>query len=71
MLTKSHLTGVVFRVMVQEGDVVEKDQIVVLLEAMKMEVPVQAAVSGTVASVSVKEGDAIEEGDPILEINQA
>lgn len=71
MLTKSHLTGVVFRVMVQEGEVVEKDQVVALLEAMKMEVPVQAPAAGTVASIAVNEGDPIAEGDTILAIQEA
>lgn len=71
MLTKSHLTGVVFRVMVREGDVVEKDQVVALLEAMKMEVAVQAPTAGTVASIAVNEGDPIAEGDTILAIQEA
>lgn len=68
MLTKSQLTGVVFRVMVKEGDVVQKGQILALLEAMKMEVPVESTANGTVTSIAVSEGEPIAEGDTILAI---
>jgi oxaloacetate decarboxylase alpha subunit len=60
------LAGNIFKVLVQPGDVVEEGQVVMILEAMKMETEVSAAQAGTVSSVTVKEGDSVSVGDPLL-----
>ncbi|TCS40748.1 sodium-extruding oxaloacetate decarboxylase subunit alpha [Reinekea marinisedimentorum] len=57
------LAGNIFKVLVAPGDVVEEGQVVVILEAMKMETEVRATQSGTVSSVAVKEGDSVAVGD--------
>jgi biotin carboxyl carrier protein len=56
------MPGGVVRVAVAEGDTVESGQLLVVLEAMKMEHAVHAATAGTVASVEVAEGDQVETG---------
>ncbi|MEJ2042203.1 MAG: sodium-extruding oxaloacetate decarboxylase subunit alpha [Reinekea sp.] len=60
------LAGNIFKVLVAPGDVVEEGQVVMILEAMKMETEVSAFQAGTVSSVSVKEGDSVSVGDTLL-----
>ncbi|HEV7206709.1 MAG TPA: biotin/lipoyl-binding carrier protein [Jatrophihabitans sp.] len=58
----------VHSVAVQVGDTVGPSDMVVLLESMKMEIPVLAEVDGVVAEIAVAPGDAIQEGDVIAVI---
>ncbi|MFA5679352.1 MAG: sodium-extruding oxaloacetate decarboxylase subunit alpha [Pseudomonas sp.] len=62
------LAGNIFKVLVQSGDHVENGQVVMILEAMKMETEICAARSGVVGSVNVKTGDAVSVGDTLLTI---
>lgn len=62
------MAGLVFKCMVKAGDPVALNQVVVVLDAMKMETPVYAPVAGTVRAVLVKEGDAVDEGHSLLQI---
>jgi biotin carboxyl carrier protein len=55
----------VWKVLVSDGDQVEDGDTLVILESMKMEIPVIAEDSGTVTSLKVAEGDVIQEGDLI------
>ena len=64
----SPLSGNIFKVLVSAGDAIEKDDVVMILEAMKMETEVRATASGTVSSISAKEGDAVSVGDLLMEI---
>lgn len=61
----------VFEVMVSVGDTVTEEQELMLLESMKMEVPVEAPIAGTVSAVKVAKGDAVGEGDVLLVIDEA
>jgi biotin carboxyl carrier protein len=58
----------VWKVVVQEGDQVEDGDTLVILESMKMEIPVLAEDSGTIVGLKVAEGDVIQEGDLIAVI---
>jgi oxaloacetate decarboxylase alpha subunit len=60
------LAGNIFKVLVGPGSQVNEGDVVIIMEAMKMETEVRAASSGTIASVSVKEGDAVATGDVLL-----
>ena len=60
------MSGSVFKVQVKPGDTVGKGQVVVVLEAMKMEIPVESTKQGIVREVLVKQGDAVSEGDVLL-----
>ena len=64
----AHITGTVWKVLVQVGDAVAAEQELLILESMKMEMPVEAPRAGRVASVAVKPGEAVEEGDLLLEL---
>ncbi len=64
----SNMAGVVLEFLVKQGDKVEVDQDVVMLESMKMQIPVQSMVNGTVKTVKVSEGDFVDDGDVLLEI---
>jgi acetyl-CoA carboxylase biotin carboxyl carrier protein len=62
MRVQSEITGSVWKVLVRPGDTVEEGSELVVLESMKMEIPVVAPVAGTVTKVLVAEGDSIGEG---------
>jgi acetyl-CoA carboxylase biotin carboxyl carrier protein len=58
----------VWKVLVAEGDTVADGDTLVILESMKMEIPVIAEVDGTVSKLAVTEGQVVQEGDLIAEI---
>ncbi len=60
------LAGNIWKVQVAAGQAVQEGDVLVILEAMKMETEVRAARAGTVVSVDVKEGDAVQVGDSLL-----
>lgn len=60
------LAGNIFKVNVAAGEHVQQGDVIIILEAMKMETEVRAAHSGTVSSVNVKEGDTVSVGDTLL-----
>lgn len=65
---KSEITGKVWKIEAAKGARVEQDDPVMILEAMKMEIPVLAPVGGTVADIRVAEGDAVAEGQVVAVI---
>ncbi|NUY56851.1 sodium-extruding oxaloacetate decarboxylase subunit alpha [Salinivibrio sp. EAGSL] len=62
------LAGNIFKVMVTAGEHVQEGDVLIILEAMKMETEVRAAHAGTVQDVQVKEGDAVTVGMPLLHL---
>jgi acetyl-CoA carboxylase biotin carboxyl carrier protein len=64
----SNMAGVVLEFLVKPGEKISVDQDVILLESMKMQIPVQSAVEGTVKEIKVHEGDFVDDGDVLLEI---
>lgn len=62
------LTGKIIKVNVKAGDVVKEDDIICLLESMKMENPIVAPVSGTITKVGVAVGQVVKPGDVIAVI---
>src|SRR5210317_542486 len=60
------LAGNIWKVQVSAGQAVQEGDVLVILEAMKMETEVRAAKAGTVVSVDVKEGDAVQVGDSLV-----
>ncbi len=63
------MAGTVFKVLVKPSDRVEAGQDVVVLESMKMEIPLQSELSGTVAEVKVKEGEFVNEGGVLITLS--
>ncbi|MDT0501782.1 MULTISPECIES: sodium-extruding oxaloacetate decarboxylase subunit alpha [unclassified Halomonas] len=62
------LAGNIFKVNVREGDSVAEGDVVIILEAMKMETEVRASIAGTVSAVKVGEGDSVAVGDVLIEL---
>lgn len=65
---RSEMTGTVWKIPVSTGDTVQEGDDVVILEAMKMEIPVAAPATGRIASIEVAEGASVAEGDLIAVI---
>lgn len=65
---RSLMPGKVVEVLVAVGDQVEKDQGVLIIEAMKMENEIQASTAGTVKAILVAAGQAVESGDLLVEL---
>ncbi len=62
------LAGNIFKVNVRPGDLVAEGDVVIILEAMKMETEVRASSAGTVSKVNVSEGDSVAVGDALIEL---
>jgi acetyl-CoA carboxylase biotin carboxyl carrier protein len=62
----AELVAAVLKVEVEVGQAVAADDSVVILESMKMEIPVLAEVAGTVSEIVVAEGDVVNDGDPLV-----
>lgn len=65
---RAELNGSVWKIVVQVGERVERDQEIMILESMKMEIPVVAPHSGTVAALAVAEDATVGDGDLLAEI---
>jgi acetyl-CoA carboxylase biotin carboxyl carrier protein len=63
---EAHITGNVWKIEVSVGDEVEDGDTVVILESMKMEIPVEAEDDGTVKEIRCAEGDSVSEGDVLV-----
>jgi acetyl-CoA carboxylase biotin carboxyl carrier protein len=64
----ANMAGVVLEFLVKPGEQVVVDQDVVMLESMKMQIPIQSMVNGTVKALKVNEGDFVDDGDVLLEV---
>ena len=62
---KAHITGVVFQIPTKVGDTVGAGDPVIILESMKMEIPVEAPRAGSVREIRVQEGATVQEGDVV------
>jgi acetyl-CoA carboxylase biotin carboxyl carrier protein len=62
----AHITGTVWKIECAVGDTVSEGDTVVVLESMKMEMPVEAEDAGTVSVIHVQEGQAVREGEPLV-----
>ena len=63
---EAHITGTVWRVEVSVGDSVDEGDTVVILESMKMEMPVEAEDPGVVKEIRCAEGQAVSEGETLV-----
>jgi acetyl-CoA carboxylase biotin carboxyl carrier protein len=65
---RAEMVANVWKILVAEGDSIEEGDTLVILESMKMEIPVLAEDQGVVSQLKVAEGDVIQEGDLIAVI---
>ena len=63
---RAHITGTVWKIEVAAGDSVDEGDTIVILESMKMEMPVEAEDEGTVKEIVCEEGQAVNEGDTLV-----
>ncbi len=64
----AHITGTVVKIEKKQGEPVKAGEVVVVLESMKMEMPLEASEGGRVKEVRCAEGQAVSEGDVLLVI---
>ena len=67
----AHITGTVWKVEVGVGDDVSDGDAVVILESMKMEMPVEAEDDGKVAEIRCEEGQSVQEGDVLVVLDDS
>jgi acetyl-CoA carboxylase biotin carboxyl carrier protein len=65
---RAHITGTVWKIEVAVGDAVVEGQTLVILESMKMEMPVESPGAGKVARILTAEGASVEEGAALVEL---
>jgi acetyl-CoA carboxylase biotin carboxyl carrier protein len=65
---RAHIAGTVWKIEVAVGDDVSEGQTVVILESMKMEMPVESPAAGKVTAIKVTPSQAVEEGAPLVEL---
>ncbi|HVW18682.1 MAG TPA: biotin/lipoyl-binding carrier protein [Solirubrobacteraceae bacterium] len=63
---EAHITGTVWKIECEVGDAVLEGDTVVVLESMKMEMPVESEDEGTVLEILCEEGQAVQEGDVLI-----
>ena len=68
MQIKAELAGNLWKIVVREGQQVGADETLMILESMKMEIPVNATGAGRVAKIHVKEGQTVQEGQLLIEV---
>jgi acetyl-CoA carboxylase biotin carboxyl carrier protein len=64
----SNMAGVVLEFLVKPGEKIAVDQDVIMLESMKMQIPIQSTVAGVVKTIKVNEGDFVDDGDVLIEV---
>jgi biotin carboxyl carrier protein len=65
----AEMVAIVMKVVVAPGDRIDAGDTVVLLESMKMEIPVLTEAAGTVSAIKVGEGDVVQEGDILVTLD--
>ncbi len=65
-VVEAHITGTVWKIEVEVGDSLQEGDTVVVLESMKMEMPVEAEDAGVVTEVRCAEGQSVSEGDTLV-----
>ena len=65
MEVKSQIKAIVWKIIKQPGDMVEVDDEIIILESMKMEIPISSEFNGKIKSIEVSEGDEVDEGQVV------
>tara|TARA_B100000459_G_scaffold135886_1_gene92215 strand:+ start:623 stop:832 length:210 start_codon:yes stop_codon:yes gene_type:complete len=65
MEVRSQIKAIVWKVLKETGDAVKIDDEIIILESMKMEIPISSEVNGKIKSIEVNEGDEIDEGQVV------
>jgi acetyl-CoA carboxylase biotin carboxyl carrier protein len=68
---EAQIAGNVWKIEKAVGDALEEEDVILIIESMKMEIPVEAPAAGKIESIPVAEGDAVEEGDVLAVLGSA
>ena len=69
MEVRSQIKAIVWKVLKETGDTVKIDDEIIILESMKMEIPISSEVNGKIKSIEVSEGDEVDEGQVVAIID--
>ena len=67
---EAQIAGSVWKIEKSVGDRVEEEDVILVLESMKMEIPVEAPCAGTLQKICVQEGQGVEEGDVLAVLGE-
>ena len=67
---KAHITGTVWKIEAAVGDVLDEDDVVMILESMKMEMPIEAPADGKILTITVSEGEPVQEGQVVATLEE-
>ena len=67
---KAHITGTVWKIEAKVGDTLDEDDVVMILESMKWEMPIEAPADGAITAILVAEGDSVQEGQVVAHIEE-
>lgn len=67
---KAHITGTVWKIEAQIGDELEEEEVVMILESMKMEMPIEAPADGTLTEILVKPNESVQEGQVVARMDE-
>ena len=67
---KAHITGTVWKVEVDVGEEIEEEDVVMILESMKMEMPIEAPADGKITEILVKPEDSVQEGQVVARMEE-
>ena len=68
MQIKAELAGNLWKIVVREGQPVQADETLMILESMKMEIPVTAPTAGRVTKIHAREGETVQEGQVLIDV---
>ena len=63
---EAQIAGSVWKIEKADGDTVQEEDVILIIESMKMEIPLEAPCGGTVSEIRTAEGESIEEGDVLV-----
>ena len=63
---EAQITGNIWKIEKKVGDSVEEEDVILIIESMKMEIPVEAPCSGRISEIRTAEGESVEEGDVLV-----
>ena len=69
-MLSSEISGSIWKINCKVGDVIEADQEVLIIESMKMEIPVVSNITGVVVSIFVDEGEMVNEDQKLIELDE-
>ena len=67
---KAHITGTVWKIEVEVGDEIEEEETVMILESMKMEMPIEALADGTITEILVQPNESVQEGQVVARMTE-